>query len=877
MNNDKGKRSVYSLLGPVSRAGVTLVELVVAGALITVVALAVLGPFRWLAISTQSSKSRTLANNLAQEQIEIIKNKSYYSLLVTTSTFNDTRFSPALSYDDSGYPVDTLVEGGISFSRATRVDFAFQDGPNITAVPWTNDDTGLKQITVYVIWRQNNVWSYLTLQNLMSNVSTSQLNARITGTVTQFGTGTNIAGALVRAVENANYYGTTNASGVYTFSVVSGSYTLTCSSTPYFSQTTSSLLSVASGGTGNQHFALTAMASAPVTTDVYLLNDIVISQVVTSTGPAGDQEYIELYNPTSSEIPTGSGACCSGSYFADYKMDFWFYDKNDYQTYTFLTYVTTYIPAGGFYLIANNPTVNAGGVTRTADAYYGVPGVSHKNGSSGYDFQAPSHMLQPHQEGGLYLRRNPGSWYVADSVGWMDAGLLPDTGTCEGGAAGCVNLVDGIHAGEQLIRFSTPGAVVSALAPAYDSDYNSRDFTLLSPMTVAPSIAGITKTAVAGYPASGSWVNYNDSLSQGGTCSTVLIGGLYPVCRYTTYVATGTWTGIAYSLGSASSNFFKQFDNVVVGASGVSIPNAATVPSWPAADQSATLLRDTTNYAFIAGYVYNVFGVPLAGKAVSGSGGAATTTSASGRYFLSLEAGAVQLTANPNSADPTYSAETLNVTGTAGALLDSQNFNLNQAGVIRGHFKTSSGIPLPNRSAVALSGVDTAGQGSSDTSGDFYLRNLSTGTYVVQPALDPMESVSPSSATVTIATPGTTVFVASFTVTNGLAQIVGRVTSGGTPITTGVFILASTTTLSGGATTPAPSMSGSTGCAPCYYETSSDATGDYVLSLRSSATAYKLYGWHTTFSGTTPTTTRSSAYTVSVTTGSATVTQDIAW
>src|SRR4051812_34085663 len=103
-------------------AGVTLVELMITVAILSIGVLAGMASFKYVTLSIQNSKTRTLGNNLAQEQIEKLKNLSYYTLLITTSVYSDTRFSPALDYDTGNYPPATIVEGGIVYTRATRVD-----------------------------------------------------------------------------------------------------------------------------------------------------------------------------------------------------------------------------------------------------------------------------------------------------------------------------------------------------------------------------------------------------------------------------------------------------------------------------------------------------------------------------------------------------------------------------------------------------------------------------------------------------------------------------------------------------------------------------------------------------------------------------------
>jgi hypothetical protein len=856
---------------------VTLVELSIAAALLGVAVLTVMGPFRYLAFSSQFAKARSIANNLAQEQIEFLKAKSYYSLLVTTATTNDTRFDPAIAYDAGYYPVQSLVQGGVRFLRATRVELVYQSGANLIAVPATNEDTGLKQITVFVMWQDGSNWKQMSLQNLMSSAQTAQLTARISGTVTRQGTGTPIRDAQVQAIENANFTATTDASGNYSFQVSPGSYTVTSSSGPFFPQTTASVLNVPSGANITANLVMTLMSSASVTTDLYVQDHVVISQVVSSTGPSGEEEYFELYNPTPNPIPMGVGSPGSAGYWADYRSYFYYYNKDHDWHFTWLTYVSTYIPPYGYYLISNSPTIHAGGVTRTADAHY-TNGFSWKEDVGAVNFEAPSHMIEIGEGGGLYFVRkieSLGVWYVDDRFGWCKGAGGPPAGVIEGS---CFTDAAGLGVGEQFVRMSTPGVVAAAYGPSYDSGDNSKDFVKYIPIAVPPSTVAVTKPALTGGVAFGAWTNLTDPLSTGGSCVSTVLGGGQRVCRFTTYAATGTWTAISFVPGVyADHNYFLQTDNVTVGATGVSIPNATTLPTWSLSPHSYSVLNATTSNAYVAGTVYNIYGNPLNGIQVQGVGGQTVTTSVSGRYFLYLPAGASQVVANPNSASSNYSSETLNLATTAGVLYDPQNFFLSQAGSLRGYFKTSSNQPLPNRVAVALQGTTQMGQASSDGTGYFYIRNVSTGAYTVVPMLDSAEGVSPSSASVTLATPGTTVFVGTFTVSNGLSEVTGNVTAGGVAINTGVLVVATTATLAGGASTPAPSLTGAGSCSPCYYEASSDATGVYALSLRSNATPYNIYGWYTVFNGTAPVSTRIGPFAVTVSSASATYTRHLTW
>lgn len=856
-----------------STAGVSLTELIIATVVLAVGIVGLMATFRFIAINIQKSKSKALANNLAMEQVEIMKSKSYYSLLVTTSTTNDTRFSPALSYDNSAYPPETLEEGGILFTRATRVDSVFQDGSALTVVPWTSDDTGLKKITVYVMWEESGEWRYYTHQNLLSNLSTGVLDGRISGTVTKQGAGTPIAGAIVTVVENNNYNAITSVTGAYSFAVTPGSYTVTCSSRPFFPGFTTSPLSVASGANVNNPFSLTAMASSTVTTDLYVRDHVVISQIVASTGAAGEFEYLELYNPTNQTITMGIGNPSAGaSYFASRESIFRYLDHSGNWRYSRLTYIQSTIPPHGFYLIANAPTISAAGVTRTADAIY-TDGHSWI-GASATSFLSPSHMFELNQAGGLYLEMKiGGSFTVVDTLGWCKGGVSPwlyET-TCRASPLG-------LQLDEQFVRASATGTVLSGWGPAYDSEDNSMDFLDNPTIVVPPRNHTDVEAPLTGTPAIGAWAALSDPLSEGATCVNTTLPSGHLVCRYTATAATGTWSALGFVPGILTSgNYFNEVDGIVVGASPVSFPNASTTPPWSLASRNYTILESTTTNAYFAGTVYGVTGTPLSGITVAGSGGSSYTTGTSGRYFVYAPAGASVITANPGNTVAAYSMESFNLATTAGALYDPQNFILSQAGGVRGFFRTTSNQPLPGRVAVALVGTSEEAQASSDNTGYFYLKNLSTGTYTIQPALDPIETVSPSSATITVTTPGTSVFVATFTVSSGFATIRGQARVGAAPVETGVVVLASTSTLAGGATTPPPTVTGTTGCAPCYYETSTDPNGNYTLTVRSNALDYKLYGYYTTFSGNTPTTTRIGPLSVSVPAPSSTATQDLVW
>lgn len=856
------------------RAGVSLTELIIATVVLSVGIVGLMATFRFLSLNTQKSKAKTLANNLALEQVEIMKSKSYYSLLVTTSTFNDTRFTPAIGYDNAAYPPDDIVAGGMSFTRATHIEYVFQDGSTLTAVPWTSDDTGLKRVTVFVLWNESGEWKCFRHQNLLGQLSTSVMDGRISGTVTRQGSGTAIAGAVVTAVENNNYTAVTDNAGAYSFSVTPGSYTVTCSSRPFFMGFTPTPVSVGSGATVNTPFNLLAMASSTVTTDLYVRDHVVISQIVASTGPAAEWEYFELYNPTPNAIPMGVGAPGDAFYLTNWSSFFYYWKQGGGWRFSHMTYLSPHIPPHGFYLIANAATVTVAGVTRQADALY-TNGYSWDDGVA-TNFRSPSHMFELNSAAGIsFYRKVSGVWRTEDTVGWCKGGVTPPLGARE---TACRTSALGLQANEQFVRTSATGTVLTGYGPAYDSEDNSKDFENIIGITVPPRNTSDIVAPLTGTPAIGAWVALSDTLSEGKVCVNTTLPSGHLVCRHSVAAATGTWTAVAFIPGIfGTSNYFTLVDDINVGLSPVVFPNASTLPPWVDSPYNHTILESTTSYAYVAGTLYGVGGQPLSGIPVVGSGGNSYTTGPSGRYFVYAQAGVTDVTANPGNTIGTYSSESLSLATVAGALYDPRNFVLSRAGGVQGFFRNSSGQPLPGRVAVALQGSIEKAQASSDHTGTFFLKNLSTGTYTIQTALDPMETVTPSSVTVTVTTPGVSVFSSTFTVSSGLATIRGQARVGTVPIPTGVVVLATTATLAGAATDPPPLLTGTSGCSPCLYETTSDPNGNFDLTVRSGATPYKLYGYYTTFSGSSPSTTRRGPFSVSVSTASAMATQDLVW
>src|SRR5258708_20113066 len=109
--------SKYTYLG--REKGLSLVELLIAVALIGIGIISAMGAFTLIQKSISNSKAHTLAANLAQEKMQIVMQKSYYEILVTSNPFVDNSFSPPITYDTAYFLPETILEGSIWFTQST--------------------------------------------------------------------------------------------------------------------------------------------------------------------------------------------------------------------------------------------------------------------------------------------------------------------------------------------------------------------------------------------------------------------------------------------------------------------------------------------------------------------------------------------------------------------------------------------------------------------------------------------------------------------------------------------------------------------------------------------------------------------------------------
>ncbi|MBI3298082.1 MAG: carboxypeptidase regulatory-like domain-containing protein [Elusimicrobia bacterium] len=825
------------------RRGLSLVELMVAVSIISIGVLGFVGSFRFIAHSISDSRARSLASALAQEKVENLKNTPYQKLLISTKTFANPNFAPPTVYDALNYPPETIKVGGIEFTRGVMVSLTRLSGDDIILVSANYPDSGLKFVTVYVMWQQRGEWKMLYLDNIYENPTVTTLNAVLKGVVTTSG-GAGIPGTVIEILEKSDWTGTAGTGGSYTFQVYPGTYSVHASSAGHYDSTVSGVV-LNDGAITTTDLTLTPIASGTVTGLVYISTNLLISQVSAgSVTFAGDVvvstvEYVELFNPTSHFFNIAAGS--SGTLLA-------YYDEQSGANKTNAdfswVYVTTYVAPSAYYLMASASWFylgsgqfgnNAPGRWVRADAYYGT---MHSN------------YIRNDKAGAVRIS-DAMSGRTYDTVGWDDSDHTAPLYEGRSIQSTC-GVQDGLQCGDQVLRISSAPDTLSGglYGPSYDSNDNRRDFLYRTAVcgAVGPvwakaptSTFGSTSTVIAGTPAVGANVTSNDLISPSTVAylryysSAYASRGSLPVAQFILNgVATGTWSMLV-----SSGGHYSDMGNVTVysGAS-TGAANGSTSPTWIMPGWANVYLATPTDGGYIGGLITNAANQPLSGITVI-AGGISRTTGANGRYFASVAVGPATVVVNPGNAASAY-AEFVALPNISEGELTTQNAILTQAGVLSGFITSDGTSAMPNIEVTATrNGVQFAAA-VTDTSGHFYVKNLSTGTYDIKPVLDPLEVVTPSSITVSVLA-AQTVAVGTFTVSGAQGKVAGSVTYAGATLTTGALILVSTISLSN---LPPQIVASSAAAQGVIYAASSKADGTYEVEVRgSTSTAYRVHAY----------------------------------
>jgi hypothetical protein len=848
----------------------------VAMVILSIGVLGMFSAFRYIGTSIHVSRAKTLATNLGQERIESLKNLTYYGLLVATTTATDSSVNPAVLYDNGAYSPETISIGGIIFTRYTLVEMVQVVNDVVGAVSLDYPDTGMKKITVSVVWTDAGVKKSWTLSNLLENPNVGPLDSSISGTAQAAVGFVNLPGVNVSVDQYPDYTAITAADGTYSFRVHHGTYTVSMS-TPGYYDWTSSIVSAPQGSGASVTSAMVAIASGTVAGIAWYNPGLVISEVVGTTTtvavrPNGgaavtgyDVEYVELFNPTTYQISLAAATGAGSSAGEHYRLNTYvggtqYSDLMNNAANT--VYVSSYVKSGGYYLIANVQAFYANGGWTTPDAYFN-----------------PTDAISDTSWGGIQLTDTSNN--VVDQVCWNGVGG-PPAHYCNGSyipTSAAHGLADssGLKVGNQLVRFSSPTVLGrGTYGSAYNAQNNATDFQY--PIYASPSTLGFNFNpfvstspvlpVIAGVPAVGAYVAASDANSGSTQTYTAYISASVGNQLYAPFnlvgVATGTWT-----VDIASNSYYAQITGAIMTTQGsvVGIPNGVTVPAWTASAPYEVLMSSSSYNGFVKGTVANTTGGPIPGISVTCAGQIKTTDS-NGLFFMSVTSGTSVIRYNPNSANALYVEQDTPVTVSAGQLLTADTV-LSQGGTLTGYVSIGS-TPIPNFTVTANLNGNQMGSAVTNSAGVFTIKGLSTATYVVEPVVDTGQDTNPLSINATVLV-SQTVNIGTFTVSGAYGSITGTIKNNNALVTTGAMILASTGTIP--ATLPAIYGSSAAALSP-MYAVSSKADGTYVLPVRGSNT-YNLKVYVPSLNGTTSVTTTSKSYAGIVVSPGAATTQNL--
>ncbi len=815
--------------------GMTLIEIMVASVIFAISALAIIGAIGKMGLSVNFSRETTLASNLAQEKMERVKSAGFYNVIVTSAVAYDTNFSPMLEYDSAYFVPETIFRAGIEFTRRVLVEKLDDDASNnLLNMGYPHPDTGLKRVTVHVVWEKNNVWKKSVVSSLVNNPDRVALDKRMYGTVTDCTTGLPLEGAEVAARRNPGWVSYTDNTGAYSFNCTGNTMRMRAQKHGYYL-----IGALPPGGNltlpaypNNQvqyDFCMTAISSRTVYGYALQNQQLVISQVVPEwkefdTDPWHDLEYVELYNPATYFMTITA---------ADLKLKF--VNASDTVVTSTLTFINTTVPSYGYFLIvgstdpANNQTPN--GVLADA-TYYIQPDTQ------------PDNHIQNETQGGIII--TDGLDNVIDKVGWGSPANPAPASAVYGTGIDLPALSIGsnhdLGDGETIFRKCLATSTIANMSNrawsgdhmahgnAWNSWNNNADFVGEGNVNAPiPRNSLVTNTPAGGTISPGAYVYANDDVSPTVIASTA---GFYSMD-----VAVGDWTL------TASSSTRIGTKEISVLASGTSYYHNVITTA-------------TTDMGYITGYTLKISAFPVGNILVQADPGGYQTRSYTsgdvGRYFISVPGNEMYvMTANPNFDNPTYNlaTSTTQISVSPGVLYEHQDLKVWRNGFVSGRVAAPDGTGLPNIVVVAAGMYSNGNTAVTDGNGDYLIVGLRLigNPYNIYPSIQADQTCSPNNYSVSVSL-GQTKANKNFTVTGAYINITGTVIDQGVNIDTGVMVMASTTTIS--ATSP-PAInysvrSGAVG----YFQTYTDPNGNYNLNVPGGKT-YNLVAWYTSENGTT--------------------------
>lgn len=836
-------------LGRTAQRGMTLVELLVMSVIASLVAITIIQSFSGISQGILGTRFKTLATQLANEKIQSLKGIPYYRLRVsslTTTPAGCGSFSPPVLSDNANYPPVVTMLGSNSFTVYAIVQRVQKSAAeDLTVVAWNAPDTGVKQITVTVTWMERNTMHRVQLANLRENFNRLTANGQFIGQVKSTAS-IPVANPFVEVSEDPSFRTMGDASGNYVLEAPVGSYTLRAYKRGYFSQSIPNSAITSSAPVKTVNFnGLIPMSSGTVTGSVWHSDHLVISRVCAEkvSGPTA-QEYVEIFNPT------------TWTWTMDGQYGLYFRGKLAQATVS-MNYAVggNNIAPGGFYLFASHSPINIDETLVTPDAIWenAIGGPNDTNANFPYFNPAASilNIIPKNADGAgeglgtLTLYRIAGGVTI-DRLGWQGGGSLNPAAF----ETAPVPDVNGMETNEIYYRKTGPaGGFSSTVGPAYDSGNNSLDWSV---DPGAPhAIPRNTATAapypiVSGVPSVGARVFANDGLSLLVTASS----GPWspPEAKFTLPgIATGTWT-----VSASTGIYYVGFSTTVTANVTISTSVVANTPN------PYGFLRGTTRTPSLI--VPNISIQP--GNGYSDS---------AGFFRVAIPVGSQSVKANPLKENPSFT-EASTIFSIQRGIETSGTLFLNENAIISGLVSVDGSTPLPG---IPVRVINPWGNiiDMSPTDGDgiFRLNVGGADTFTVQVVTPGGETVSPATLLATTSPSNTRIFVGTFTVTSTVGALAGSVNHLGKRITTGVVIIASTTTVP----VDPPVLNQSFRTAGSAYNSGlSNSDGSYSMALPPGI--YNVAAWYTVFNGDVPAVTRKDFPNV-VVNANASTTLDMSW
>jgi hypothetical protein len=513
---------------------------------------------------------------------------------------------------------------------------------------WAPLPSGVYRFAVKAVYT-NNVLSPAAFSNEIHK----GMMGTLTGTVTEFGTNVPIEGATITAGE---YSGTSNAQGVYSFSVYQGTYTVTCSK-PGYQTATQTGVNIVGLQTTTVNFVLTEITLPPAAVQATEVSQDLVnltwmapgtgtnitegfegttfpptdwSQIITDNGPPVGAGILPTWCQAGTIALTPAVPPHGGSYQA---AMWWDYNHQDEWlitpqficpggTLTFWSYVYLGSTNGDHYYIKVS-TDNGNTWTVLWDAsdltggwnYYATPIVIDLDSYAGQEIKLAWHADDPPS--------NDGMWYV-----WF---------------------VDDVTVGNTKETIHFPINTLTRISAKDETHPALRMVTPQLPTSRALASTSIIKSTrqIAQEP-----IMRNDRVLNGYKVWRLLQGQETNESAWT-LLTTDIITATAYQdtgWGSVPDGIYKWAVKAVYTSGALSNPAFSNaLPKW-------------TQIGTIAGTVKNQQNAPIAGAAVTCENVTATTN-ASGAYSMQVPAGTRSVTASAPGYDSVTQNNVIVVTG----------------------------------------------------------------------------------------------------------------------------------------------------------------------------------------------------------------------